>query len=122
MRIVIPTNDDKGLLANMGAHFGKASFYTIVEIENNEVINVEVTKNPGHSGGACGSAVSNILSLNPDALIVVGIGPNPAMGFYKANLPLFVDKESIKVEESIKKLLNNQLPRVMMQGTCGVKS
>jgi len=122
MKIVIPTNSNKGLLSEMGAHFGKANYYTIVEIEGNEIINVEVVKNPGHSGGACGSAVNNILQLKPDALIVVGIGPNPAMGFYKARLPLFVDKSSQKVEESIKKLLNNQLPRVMMQGTCGVKS
>ena len=121
MRVVIPTNDDKGLLANMGAHFGKASFYTIVEIENNEVKNVEVIPNPGHGVGGCSNAIANILSLNPDALIVVGIGPNPAMGFNKAGLPLFVDKTSQKVEESINKLLNNKLPRVANQGTCGVK-
>ena len=121
MRIVIPTNDNKGLLANMGAHFGKASFYTIIEIEDDEVMNVEVIPNPGHGAGACANAISNILSLNPDALIVVGIGPNPAMGFNKAGLPLFVDKTSQKVEESINKLLNNQLPRVANQGTCKAK-
>jgi len=122
MRIVIPTNDDKGLLANMGAHFGKANFYTIVELDENGIKNVEVVKNPGHGAGGCSNAIANILTLKPDALIVVGIGPNPAMGFNQAGLPLFVDKTSQKVEESINKLLNNQLPRVANQGTCGVKS
>ena len=121
MRIVIPTNDNNGYLSKMGAHFGKANFYTIVEVENNEITDVEVVQNPGHSGGACGNAVSNILSLNPDALIVVGIGPNPAMGFNKAGLPVYVDKESFIVEESIQRFIENRLPRVMNQGTCGIK-
>ena len=121
MRIVIPTNDNNGLLSSMGAHFGKANFYTIVEVENNEVTNVEVVPNPGHGAGGCSNAITNILNLNPDALIVVGIGPNPAMGFNQVGLPLFVDKTSQKVEESINKLLNNQLPRVANQGTCGIK-
>ena len=30
MRVVIPTNDNNGLLAKMEAHFGKANFYTIM--------------------------------------------------------------------------------------------
>jgi predicted Fe-Mo cluster-binding NifX family protein len=121
MKIVIPTNDNNGTLSKMGAHFGKANFYTIVQIENNEIQDVEVIANPGHAGGACSNAIMNILNLKPDALIVVGIGPNPAMGFNKAGLPVYVDKQSFTVEESINKLLNNQLPRVMNQGTCGVK-
>jgi len=122
MKIVIPTNDNNGYLSKMGAHFGKANFYTIIEVENNEIKDVEVIPNPGHGAGACGNAIANILNLKPDALIVVGIGPNPAMGFNKAGLSVFVDKESISVEESVNKLLNNQLPRVMNQGTCGIKS
>ena len=121
MRIVVPTNDNNGYLSKMGAHFGKANFYTIIEVENNEITDVDVVQNPGHSGGACGNAVSNILALKPDALIVVGIGPNPAMGFNNAGLPVYVDKESLTVEESINKFLQNKLPRVMNQGTCGIK-
>jgi len=121
MKIVIPTNNDKGLLAEMGAHFGKANFYTIIDIDNNEIKDVEVIKNPGHAQGACSNAINNILSLNPDALIVVGIGPKPAMGFYNAGLNVFVDRESHKVEESIHKFLNNKLPKVTNKGTCGVK-
>ena len=120
MRIVIPTNDNNGLLAKMGAHFGKANFYTIITIED-EIEDVEVIPNPGHGAGGCSSAVSNILSLNPDALIVVGIGPNPASGFFNAGLDVYVDKMSLNVEESINRFLSNQLPKISPQGTCGVK-
>jgi predicted Fe-Mo cluster-binding NifX family protein len=121
MRVVIPTNDNNGLLSKMGAHFGKANFYTIVTIED-EIKDVEVIQNPGHGAGGCSSAVSNILSLNPDALIVIGIGPNPAKGFLNAGLSVYVDKNSINVEESINRFINNQLPKIGIGGTCGMKS
>ena len=121
MKIIVPTNEDKGLLSKMGAHFGKAPFYTIVEIDNKEIINVEVVKNQGHANGGCSNAVANILSFNPDALIVVGIGPNPAAGFLNAGLNVFVDKESLILEESINKFIENQLPKISINGTCGIK-
>ena len=121
MKIIVPTNEDKGLLSKMGAHFGKAPFYTIVEIDNKEIINVEVVKNQGHANGGCSNAVANILSFNPDALIVVGIGPNPAAGFLNAGLNVFVDKESVILEESINKFIENQLPKISINGTCGIK-
>lgn len=121
MKIIVPTNEDKGLLSKMGAHFGKAPFYTIVEIDNKEIINVEVVKNQGHANGGCSNAVANILSFNPDALIVVGIGPNPASGFLNAGLNVFVDKESLILEESINKFIENQLPKISINGTCGIK-
>ena len=119
MRVVIPANDNNGLLSKMGAHFGKANFYTIITIED-EIEDVEVIPNPGHGAGGCSSAVSNILSLNPDALIVVGIGQKPAEGFAKAGLSVYADRDSITVEESIKKLYNNQLQKIT-SGTCSIK-
>ena len=121
MKIVIPSNEDKGLLSKMGAHFGKAPFYTIVETNNNEITNVEVIKNQGHGAGGCSNAVANILSFKPDALIVVGIGPNPAAGFLRAGLDVFVDKESLTLEESINKFIENKLPKISANGTCGIK-
>jgi len=67
MRIVVPTGENNGYLSKMGAHFGKAPFYTIITTdENGEIVDVEGITNPGHGAGACGNAVSNILSLKPD--------------------------------------------------------
>ena len=109
MRVVIPTNTPDGLMAKRGAHFGKAPFYVIVDIEGEEIKDVDFTANPGHSGGACGNAVSNIKNLGADALIVIGIGPNPLMGFKQLGIKVYKDDNSPTVEESVKKLLNNEL-------------
>ena len=118
MRIVFPTNENNGYLSKRGAHFGKANFYTIVIVEDNEIKDVEVVPNAGHSGGACGNAVANIMSLNPDALVVSGIGAKPASGFIEAGLDLYFDQVSPTVEESVKLFLDGKLQK-LNGGTCG---
>lgn len=117
MRVVIPTNTPDGLMAKRGAHFGKAPFYVIVDIENGEIKDVNFTKNPGHSGGACGNAVANIKNLGADALIVSGIGPNPLMGFKKEGIKVYFD-DSVTVEESVKKLIEGKLQELDVNHAC----
>lgn len=118
-RLVFPTDENMGYLSKRGAHFGKAKFYTIVTVENGKIMEVEGVANPGHGAGGCGNAVANIMALGPDALVVGGIGASPAQGFKKAGLPLFVDRESATVEQSVKRFFAAQLQQVD-QGTCEV--
>lgn len=118
MRLVFPTDEDMGYLSKRGAHFGKAKFYTIVTLEDHKMVDVEVVENPGHSGGACGNAVMNIMSLNPDALIVSGIGGSPAQGFAKAGLDLYFDTTSATVKDSIDAFIGGSLEKSSGQGTC----
>ena len=118
MRLVFPTDENIGYLSKRGAHFGKAKFYTIVTLKDNKISDVDVQENPGHSGGACGNAVANIMSLNPDALIVSGIGGSPAQGFAKAGLDLYFDQTSPTVEKSIESFIQGKLEKSSGQGTC----
>lgn len=118
MRLVFPTNEQNGYLSKRGAHFGKAKFYTIITLENQQIQNVEVIKNPGHDAGGCGDAVSNIMSLNPDALIVSGIGGSPAQGFANAGLEVYFDAQSQTVNDSIDLFLMGKLHSIGSKGTC----
>ena len=118
MRLVFPTDEEIGYLSKRGAHFGKAKFYTVITVDNGKIVDVEVVPNPGHSGGACGNAVTNILGLNPDALIVSGIGASPAQGFANAGLDLYFDRVSATVEESVRKFVDGALEKSSGNGTC----
>ncbi len=120
MRLVYPTDESIGYLSRRGTHFGKAKFYTVITLEDGNIKDVQTIQNPGHSGGACGNAVTNILSLNPDALVVGGIGERPALGFLQAGLDVFVDRASLTVQESIKQFLENKLEKLDGRGTCSV--
>ncbi|MBU0632049.1 dinitrogenase iron-molybdenum cofactor biosynthesis protein [bacterium] len=117
MRIVYPTNEDMGFLSKRGAHFGKAKFYTVITLDDGKIIEVEVIKNPGHDAGGCGNAVTNIMDLHPDALIVSGIGASPAKGFMNVGLELYFDENSTTVKESIDSFVRGSL-RKISSGTC----
>ena len=118
MRLVFPTDENMGYLSKRGAHFGKAKFYTIVTVKEDKIVNVEAVANPGHSGGACGNAVTNIMGLEPDALIVSGIGGSPAQGFAQAGLDLYFDQSSPTVEASVAMLIAGKLEKSSGSGTC----
>ena len=117
MRIVFPTDEAEGQFSRRGAHFGKAKYYTIVTLENNVITGVQTNKNQGHSG-ACGGAVSNIMALEPDALVVSGIGGSPAQGFSDAGLDLYFDQTSPTVEMSVNMLISGKLKKLKGKGTC----
>ena len=118
MRVVFPTDENMGYLSARGAHFGKAKFYTVVTLKDNKILEVEAIENPGHSGGTCGNAVANIMSLEPDALVVSGIGASPAEGFAKAGLDLYFDQNSPTVEHSIAMIIEGKLDKSTGNGTC----
>jgi len=118
MRLVFPTNEDKGYLSKRGAHFGKANFYTIITLKDDKISDVEVVPNNGHSSGECADAVINIMKLQPDALIVSGIGTSPAKRFDNEGLDVYFDNESKTVEESIKNFAENKLKLIGSKGTC----
>ena len=120
MRLIFPTNENNGTLSKRGAHFGKANFYTIITIDDGIVIDVEGVTNTGHDSGACSSAVTNIMALKPDVLIVGGIGGSPAAGFAKAGLTVYSDQNSKTVQESIDLFLNGDLTPLNGNGTCSV--
>lgn len=118
MRVVFPTDENMGYLSKRGAHFGKAKFYTIVTIEEGKITEVEGIANQGHSVGGCGNAVTTIMELNPDALIVGGIGGSPAEGFAKAGLDVYVDQVSSTVQTSVEMFVRGSLGKLGGLGTC----
>lgn len=117
MRLVFPTDQDMGYLSKRGAHFGKAKFYTVITLEAQKISDVEVFQNPGHEG-ACSGAITNIMNLKPDALIVSGIGANPAKGFFSQGLDVYFDKQSPKVEDSVNMFISGKLEKLGNSGTC----
>ena len=120
MRVVIPTSTPDGLLAKRGAHFGKAPFYVIVDIENGEIKDIDFVQNPGHAGGACGNAVMNIKNLGADALIVSGIGARPLMGFKEAGIKVYFDNVSPSVGETVEKFLKGEIEEIKPENACGI--
>jgi predicted Fe-Mo cluster-binding NifX family protein len=75
-RIVIPTEDKSGLEANLAQHFGRAPYYTVVDLdENHQVVSVRTEVNKGEHVGGSGHPHEHLLALKPNIFVVQGMGP-----------------------------------------------
>ena len=74
-RIVIPSEDQNGLEAYLAEHFGRAPYFTVVDIDDNgNVSNVKPVLNVSEHRGGIGVAPDHILKLQPNAVIVYDMG------------------------------------------------
>jgi predicted Fe-Mo cluster-binding NifX family protein len=85
-RILIPTQDAEG--TSLAGHFGRAPFFTVVDIENDQVVSREVHPNRSEHSGGRGHAHDNVLSLQPTVMIVNGMGPRGLRSFESQNIPV----------------------------------
>jgi predicted Fe-Mo cluster-binding NifX family protein len=86
-RIIVPTDDQQGLNARLAEHFGRAPYYTIIELdENGEVSNLKTVPNVGEHAGGMGFSHDHILNYKPNALIVYGMGPRGLNTFQGAGV------------------------------------
>lgn len=73
-RICIPTLDESGLLSNISMHFGKTPYFTLIELEDGEIKNIEVNGSSGKHGGGSKTPAEIILDSDADILICGNLG------------------------------------------------
>ena len=114
MKIVIPVINNDGLDAQLSEHFGRAPYFTVIELdEKYSVINQRIESNSGEhfTGDGHHSTCSHpyrILMFNPDALITYGLGPRALNIFQKANVAVMRAKSST-VRGVLAEYSNNEL-------------
>jgi predicted Fe-Mo cluster-binding NifX family protein len=75
-RIVIPTEDNTGLDAPLAQHFGRAPYFTVVDLDDNcQIASLKTELNQGEHVGGTGHPHEHLLALKPDVFIVQGMGP-----------------------------------------------
>ena len=87
VRIVVPVASETGLDAQLSEHFGRAPFFTVVELdENGSVASQKTVPNKSEHFGGSGRPPDRILQFKPDALITYGMGPRALRIFQSANV------------------------------------
>jgi predicted Fe-Mo cluster-binding NifX family protein len=87
VRIVVPALDKNGLNAQLAEHFGRAPYFAVVELdENGAVSEVKTVSNIGEHAGGRGQTHDHILELQPNAIIVYGMGPRGLSTFQNAGV------------------------------------
>jgi len=75
-KIIIAAEDNMGLNSQVSAHFGRCPYYTLVEIEDDEIKKVSNVENPYYiSHGKPGLAPNFIKQQGAEVIIAGGMGP-----------------------------------------------
>ena len=116
-RIVIPSEDQNGLDAYLAEHFGRAPYFTVVDIDDNgNISNVKPVLNVSEHMGGVGVAPDHILALKPSAVIVYGMGMK-AINIFKDAKVTVLRANANKVSEVVNAYKENKL-QALIEG-CG---
>jgi predicted Fe-Mo cluster-binding NifX family protein len=86
-RIIVPAAGQEGLNAYLAEHFGRAPYFAVVDLnENGEVDNVKTVSNVEHYTGRMGQPHDVVLDLQPNAIIVYGMGRRGIISFQTAGV------------------------------------
>lgn len=120
MKICIPSADDKGLESKVFDHFGRAPFFTLVELENGEI---EVMPNPDcHSTDDRGRHschhTGHLKARGVNAVVSGGIGRNAYAGLNRAGFEVLVADQPT-VRDLVETVKNGGAQRLEMDRACG---
>jgi len=82
-RIVVPVLDDSSLNAKLSEHFGRASYFAVIDLdENGRILSQKAVPNTSEHFGGIGRPPDRILQFQPNALVTYGMGPR-ALGIFQ---------------------------------------
>ncbi|MGM0370864.1 MAG: NifB/NifX family molybdenum-iron cluster-binding protein, partial [Bacillota bacterium] len=102
--------DDKGFKTKLDARFGRASYFAVVDTEND---NLEFIANGAKnaSSGAGVQAAQTVADAGVDVLISGNIGPKAFDGLQRTDLEIYSAKEE-SIEQVIKDYQANNLTKL----------
>ena len=115
MRICVPTEDQNGLNARVGEHFGRVPFYTFADTESSKV---EVIDNTGVHGATPGMPPAEILAKEgAEVVLCAGLGRRAIMIFEGYGIHVFIGAQGT-VQEAIEGYQNGQLAEATDANAC----
>jgi predicted Fe-Mo cluster-binding NifX family protein len=90
---------------NVAAHFGRCSEYTVVDVEDGEIVKRERVQNPGHRPGFLPKFLSR---MGVTHIITGGMGPRAQGLFTQYNIETIIGANG-PVDEVIEKYLDGAL-------------
>ena len=106
-RLLIPVANSTG--THLAEHFGRAPFFLIIDIDSDgNIVERTIHPNSGEHSGGRGHAHDNVHRLNPNVVIVSGMGPRGIQSFQTASIPV-LRANTTSIDDLIRAYLNNEL-------------
>ena len=116
-RVAIPSEAPGGLEARRSGHFGRCECFTMVDVIDGEIGEVQVLMNAPHVEGGCMAPVLALAEQNVDAIVVDGIGGRPLMGFNQVGIAVHAGVGG-DVQTTVQAFIQGGLPVLGLEGAC----
>jgi len=117
VRIAVPSQLPGGLEASRSGHFGRCECFTMVDLVDGEIAQVQVVENAPHTEGGCMRPVLTLAEHMVDAIVVDGIGGRPLMGFNQVGIAVHAGMGA-DVQTAVHAYIAGGLPVVGLEGAC----
>ena len=114
MRITIPTEDDRGLDAQVASHFGRSAYFITVNTETEEV---HILQNQGHHFGGAVNPATAAADTQTDAIVCTGLGIKALRYFRTVGIEVYTGAEGT-VRDVCESFRNGKLPRASEDAAC----
>lgn len=118
MRIAIPSETADGLKSTRSGHFGHTPYFTIVNVDDGAVKDVEILKNVDHDAVGCGGVIQYAIDQGIDAMITVGMGVPPLTRFNEAGITVYSERETPIVGDVVKRYLDGECEIMSLDDAC----
>ena len=105
MLVAVPSDSPGGLEARISNHFGHCDFFTMVQVEKQQVESVTVIPNGAHEGGQCTAPVTLLKQQGAEALVAGGMGQRPLSGFQQVGISVYFKEGAETVRDAIDLLI-----------------
>jgi predicted Fe-Mo cluster-binding NifX family protein len=119
MLLAVPSLGQGGLEGERSGHFGRCDTFTLVELENGQVMSVWVIDNPPHEDGGCLRPVELLASHKVNALVVAGMGARPLAGFRDAGIDVYFEDATPGIGDAVKLVLSGECEQMDERFVCG---
>jgi len=109
LRIAIPTKGQGGLEDIVSDVFGRASTFTIVDVEEGAIKNVKVLENPAvsYKHGAGPIVVKMLIDAGVNLILATELGPGASALLEQHKVTTIAVESGTIVEESVRKALSD---------------
>lgn len=118
MRIAVPSESADGLTSMRSGHFGHCAYFTVVEIEGDQVVSVDSVKNVDHDEVGCGGVIEFAQGLGVDAILAAGMGQPPFMRFTQSGIDVYLDQTAPVVGDAVQKLIAGDVALMTLDNAC----
>ena len=118
-KLAVPSDGEGGLDGLRAGHFGHCDVFTLIDIEDGKIKEVNLLANKEHLQGGCMVPVQLLANAGVNRLVVGGIGMRPLMGFKEVGIEVYYDGERRDIRPVVEDMAADKLPQITENQVCG---